>query len=170
MVPTAVLMLLDGSFARVPVTIDAFQPPPGSGSTSGAFLVAEHAISAYMVSSISLPELSRRTASTPLWYDFTSGTVKGISPIDGGYYLPPGFTNQEMSLGDSGSASRPTCGFRRTILGTRCPCPPAKRCGSPFTASTDRTLRGLAMCCVRRRAAPPAAVNQPQGAPGNCEI
>ena len=101
MVPTAVLMLLDGSFAPVPVTTEAFQPPPGSGSTSGAFLVAEHAISAYMVSSVSLPELSRRTPSTPLWYDFTSGSVKGISPIDGGYYLPPGFTDQEMAIGDS---------------------------------------------------------------------
>ena len=98
MIPTAVLMLLDGSFAPVPVTIEAFQPPPGSGSVSGSFLVAEHSVSAYLVSSISLPELSRRTPKTPLWYDFTSQAIKGISPIDGGYYLPPGFTNQQISL------------------------------------------------------------------------
>lgn len=123
MVPTAVLMLLDGSFAPVPVTIDAFQPPPGSGSTSGAFLVAEHAISAYMVSSISLPELSRRTASTPLWYDFTSGTVKGISPIDGGYYLPPGFTNQEMSLGDSEERFTADLRFQEDDFGHTLPAP-----------------------------------------------
>jgi hypothetical protein len=97
-VPTAVLMLLEGNFAGVPVTTEAFQPPPGSGSVSGAFLVAEHAVSAYLVNSISLPELSRRIPATPLWYDFTSETIKGVSPVDGGFYLPPGFESQSVSL------------------------------------------------------------------------
>ena len=97
-VPTAVLMLLEGNFAGVPVTTEAFQPPPGTGSVSGAFLVAEHAVSAYLVNSISLPELSRRIPATPLWYDFTSETIKGVSPVDGGFYLPPGFESQSVSL------------------------------------------------------------------------
>ena len=97
-VPTAVLMLLEGNFAGVPVTTDAFQMPPGSGSVSGAFLVAEHAVSAYLVNSMSLPELSRRIPTTPLWYDFTSETIKGVSPVDGGFYLPPGFESQSVSL------------------------------------------------------------------------
>lgn len=97
-VPTAVLMLLEGNFAGVPVTTDAFQLPPGSGSVSGSFLVAEHAVSAYLVNSISLPELSRRIPATPLWYDFTSETIKGVSPVDGGFYLPPGFESQSVSL------------------------------------------------------------------------
>lgn len=91
-------MLLEGNFAGVPVTTEAFQPPPGSGSVSGAFLVAEHAVSAYLVNSISLPELSRRIPATPLWYDFTSETIKGVSPVDGGFYLPPGFASQSVSL------------------------------------------------------------------------
>ena len=91
-VPTAVLMLLSGELVTVPVTLDAIQPPPGTGGISGAFLVAEHVATLTSVPSVSLPELSRRIPSTRLWYDFASGIVKGISPVDGGYYLRPGLT------------------------------------------------------------------------------
>lgn len=123
MVPSAVLMMLDGNFASVPVTTEAFQPPPGSGSTSGSFLVAEHTVSAYLVSSISLPELSRRVNTTSLWYDFTSESIKGISPIDGGYYLPPGFTNQEISIDQSEERSSISLRFQDDDFGHILPVP-----------------------------------------------
>ena len=91
-------MMLDGSFAPVTVTADAFQSPPGSGSVTGSFLVAEHTASAYLVNSISLPELSRLIGN-PVYYDFASRAVKGVSPVDGGYYLRPGFSNQSVFVG-----------------------------------------------------------------------
>lgn len=97
--PTAVLMLLDGVFAPVPVTTEAFQLPSGTGSVSGSFLVAEHTVGVYLIGSLSLPELSRQISSTPLYFDFASSTVKGISPVDGGFYLAPGLNDQQVYVG-----------------------------------------------------------------------
>jgi len=102
-VPTAFLMLLSGDMASVPVTLESFQSPPGTGGISGSFLVAEHVASLNSVPSISLPELSRRIDSTSLWYDFSSRALKGLSPVDGGYPLRPGLTDQVARAVGAGS-------------------------------------------------------------------
>ena len=153
-VPTAVLMLLEGNFAGVPVTTEAFQPPPGSGSVSGAFLVAEHAVSAYLVNSISLPELSRRIPATPLWYDFTSETIKGVSPVDGGFYLPPGFESQSVSLNYADDRVDVDLRWSDDDFGHILPVPAARRSRRGFSASTARTWRGRASSSARPRARP----------------
>ena len=103
-VPTAFLMLLSGDVASVPVDLNSFQQPPGTGGISGSFLVAEHVASLNAVPSISLPELSRRITATSLWYDFSSRALKGLSPVDGGYPLRRGLTDQvARPVGDDGA-------------------------------------------------------------------
>lgn len=53
-----------------------------------------------LISSLSLPELSRRIPTTPLYYDYASSDIRGVSPVDGGFYLRPGFRNQTVYVGD----------------------------------------------------------------------
>ena len=74
-----------------------------------------------MVSSISSPELSRRTASTPLWYDFYQ-IIEHFADRRG-YYLPPGFTGQEMSLGDSEERFTADLRFQEDDFGHTLPVP-----------------------------------------------
>lgn len=110
--PQAVLMLLSGELVGVPVTLDSFQPPPGTGSLSGSFLVAEHVMTATAVSTVSLPELSRLMPDTRIWYDFASETLKGISPVDGGYYLRPGLVGHTVRPVGGDKDSEFTVDFR----------------------------------------------------------
>ncbi len=122
--PTAVLMLLDGAFAPVPVTTEAFQLPSGTGSVSGSFLVAEHTVSAYLIGSLSLPELSRYITSSPIFYDFASTTLKGVSPVDGGYFLAPGLSDHAVYVGTNDAPTSVALRFSDDSFGHILP-PPA---------------------------------------------
>ena len=122
--PTAMLLLLDGAFTPVPVTAEAFQLPSGTGSVSGSFLIAEHTASVYLVNSLSLPALSRQISSTPLYFDFASSTIRGITPVDGGFYLAPGLEGHRVYVGTADAPTTVSLRFSNDDFGHILP-PPA---------------------------------------------